>query len=227
MNPHRTLSSYLVRPHIPNHRHLLRWNGFRTQLVQIKRANPRLLSRTMVALAIWCCVIASIQYVSNPHKDLSGPGSLIAGQASLADTGFLNPTQTTPALATVAHASVLPDGPTGQLLPPGSMAPQGTYANGYSRGQCTWYVAGRRQIPGNWGNAVSWYYHAVANRWSVGTVPAVAAIAWTPRGYYGHVALVEKVSTDGSQVYISEMNYRGPYIKSYRWVSAKAFKYIY
>jgi surface antigen len=55
----------------------------------------------------------------------------------------------------------------------------------------------------------------------------VAAIAWTPAGSYGHVALVEQISADGSQVYISEMNYRGVGIKDYRWVSAKSFKYIY
>jgi surface antigen len=107
------------------------------------------------------------------------------------------------------------------------MAPQGTYANTYTRGQCTWYVAGRRQIPSNWGHARSWYYRASAQGWKVGSTPAVAAIAWTSAGTYGHVALVEQISPDGKQVYISEMNYRGAYVKSYRWVSATSFKYIY
>jgi surface antigen len=112
------------------------------------------------------------------------------------------------------------------------MAADNTYRNSYARGQCTWYVAGRRQIPGNWGNAASWYYRALSSGWSVGATPAVAAIAWNPAytngsGPYGHVALVEKISADGTQVYVSEMNYRGLGVKSYRWVSAKAFKYIY
>jgi len=58
-------------------------------------------------------------------------------------------------------------------------------------------------------------------------VPAVAAVAWTSAGFYGHVALVEQVSANGSMVYVSEMNYRGVGVKSTRWVSSKQFKYIY
>jgi surface antigen len=107
------------------------------------------------------------------------------------------------------------------------MAPQGTYANNYTRGQCTWYVAGRRQVPSGWGNAASWFSHAKTAGWSTGTTPAVAAIAWTPAGYYGHVALVEQVSADGSQVQVSEMNFSRPYVTDTRWVLASSFKYIY
>jgi surface antigen len=112
------------------------------------------------------------------------------------------------------------------------MAPDRTYANSYARGQCTWYVASRRQIPPKWGNAAAWYYHASASGWSVGTTPAVAAIAWNPAysygsSRYGHVALVEQISANGASVYISEMNYRGIGIKSFRWVPANHFKYIY
>jgi surface antigen len=132
-----------------------------------------------------------------------------------------------PGLVQSAHVSSLPGGPSGQLLPPGTMAADRTYANNYARGQCTWYVAGRRQIPAGWGNAKSWYYNASASGWKVGNVPAIAAVAWTSAGYYGHVALVEKVSDDGQSVYISEMNYRGVYIKSYRWAPASSFRYIY
>ncbi|GAC1371970.1 MAG: hypothetical protein NVSMB39_6150 [Candidatus Saccharimonadales bacterium] len=112
-------------------------------------------------------------------------------------------------------------------MPPGAMAPFATYRNSYAWGQCTWYVASRRQIPPNWGNANSWYYHAVSTGWKVGTVPAVAAVAWTGAGYYGHVALVEQVSADDRQVYVSEMNYRGVGVKSFRWAPASSFKYIY
>jgi len=130
-------------------------------------------------------------------------------------------------IASVDHADKLPTGPSGQLMPPGTMAPDGTYRNTYTSGNCTWYVAGRRQVPSGWGNAVSWYYHATSSGWAVGTTPAIAAIAWTPAGSMGHVALVEGVSDDGQRVYISEMNYRGLGVKSYRWTSASSFKYIY
>lgn len=119
----------------------------------------------------------------------------------------------------------LPAGPSGQLLPPGTMAPAYTYANSYVRGQCTWYVAGRRQIPGNWGDARTWYPRAQSAGWSVGATPAVAAIAWTPAGARGHVAVVEAI--ENGQVLISEMNYMGAYKIDKRWAPISAFKYIY
>jgi surface antigen len=107
------------------------------------------------------------------------------------------------------------------------MSPSGTYTNHYGWGQCTRYVAGRRQVPGNWGNANTWYPRAAAAGWSVGTTPAVGAIAWTSAGPLGHVALVEQISVDYERVYISEMNEAGLGVKSYRWVPARTFKYIY
>jgi surface antigen len=225
MNPHKTLSSYLVRPDLSARRQR-QWAGFRSHIMQIRRYNPRLLSRTIGAVLIWTAVIVSVRYISDPHS-LSQQISTATNHAAIAKPTTFQPSTPTATLASVAHAQTLPGGPSGQLLPPGTLAPDRTYANSYTRGQCTWYVASRRQVPAGWGNAVSWYYHAVASGWSVGTTPAVAAIAWTPAGSYGHVALVEQISADGSQVYISEMNYRGVGIKDYRWVSAKSFKYIY
>ncbi len=98
--------------------------------------------------------------------------------------------------------------------------------NGYSYGYCTYYVASRRAIPSSWGNAYSWYYNAQANGFRVGALPVPGAIAWTPAGYYGHVAYVEQVS--GGQVLVSEMNYNGGWNRvSSRWVSPGSFKYIY
>lgn len=98
--------------------------------------------------------------------------------------------------------------------------------NGYAYGYCTWYVASRRSVPAYWGDAVNWYYNAQASGFSVGSVPVVGAIAWTPAGYYGHVAIVDGVS--GGMVTISEMN--GPAgwgrVDS-RTVSASDFRYIY
>lgn len=211
----KAVSSYLVKPTA----HPLRrpnWRGFRTRFFSVRRTNPHLATRMMAALAIWGAFFGSINYLSHPS---------IPGQASFVDA--LGLTSPTTALASSTPVTALPSGPSGQLLPPGTLAPDRTYANNYARGQCTWYVAGRRPIPAGWGNAANWYYRAKAAGWKVGTTPAVAAVAWTPSGYYGHVALVENISSDGRQVYISEMNYRGLYVKSYRWAPAGSFKYIY
>jgi surface antigen len=99
-------------------------------------------------------------------------------------------------------------------------------ANGYAFGYCTYYVATRRSIPSNWGNANNWYYAAQASGFSVGTVPVPGAIAWTGAGYYGHVAYVESVS--GGNVTVSEMNFNGGWDRvSYRTTSAGSFRYIY
>ena len=99
-------------------------------------------------------------------------------------------------------------------------------ANGYSFGYCTYYVAGRRPIPNGWGDARNWYYNAQFSGFRVGRTPAVGAVAWTPRGYYGHVAYVEQVN--GSQVLVSEMNYAGWNRVTSRWVHYSEFGgYIY
>jgi surface antigen len=99
-------------------------------------------------------------------------------------------------------------------------------ANGYAFGYCTWYVANRRSVPGNWGNANQWYYNAQASGFSVGSTPVPGAIAWTGAGYYGHVAYVESVS--GGNVTISEMNFNGNWDRvTSRTVPASSFRYIY
>ncbi len=225
INHHQTVSAYLGKPDT-SRRHLRSWEGFRTKFVEIKRDNPRLLGRSLVAMVIWTACVAALQTVGHGGVAATGRQLVLPNPASLASTAGVH-SQAQATVATAVHAQELPSGPSGQLLPPGTMAPDNTYRNSYARGQCTWYVAGRRQIPSNWGNANAWYYHATALRWSVGATPAIAAIAWTNAGYYGHVALVEQVSADGSQVYVSEMNYVGVGRKSFRWTSAKEFKYIY
>ncbi len=134
--------------------------------------------------------------------------------------------QTEPALASTSpNVSRLPGGPKGTLMPAGTLAPYGTFANGYVWGNCTRYVASRRQVPGNWGNANTWLPRAKQAGWATGTVPAVGAIAWTPNGPYGHVAVVEEVS--GNRVRVAEMNFIGLNRISTRWVPASSFKYIY
>ena len=84
----------------------------------------------------------------------------------------------------------------------------GSSYNHFPWGQCTYYVASRRNIPWN-GDAWMWYGNARAAGWATGSTPRVGAImvTWESR-YYGHVAIVEAVYGDGSYL-ISEMNYRG------------------
>ena len=73
-------------------------------------------------------------------------------------------------------------------------------------GYCTWYVAKKRYIP--WGgNAGTWLYHAKSAGYQTGKVPRVGAIMVSSESWWGHVAIVESVSS-GSFT-ISEMNYRG------------------
>lgn len=100
-------------------------------------------------------------------------------------------------------------------------------ANGYAYGYCTWYVASRRGIPTNWGNASSWYYNAQRSGFGVGGSPQAGAVAWE-KGVWGagHVAYVEGVS--GGSVTVSEMNYNGGWNRvSRRTVPASQFLYIY
>lgn len=72
-------------------------------------------------------------------------------------------------------------------------------------GWCTWYVASKRYVPWS-GNAGTWLYKAKALGYKTGRAPRVGAIMVTTENrYYGHVALVEKVS--GDTITVSEMNY--------------------
>lgn len=95
-------------------------------------------------------------------------------------------------------------------------------------GYCTWYVAQKRYVPWR-GNAGTWLYNAKALGYKTGRTPAVGAIVVTTENrFYGHVALIEKVS--GGTLTVSEMNYTGWGKTSRRTLSAssKVIKgYIY
>jgi surface antigen len=87
-------------------------------------------------------------------------------------------------------------------------------------GYCTWYVAQKRNVPWS-GNAGTWLYHAKAAGYATGRAPRPGAIMVTTENrYYGHVALVEKVS--GDTVTVSEMNYVGFAKRSTRTLSASS-----
>lgn len=86
-------------------------------------------------------------------------------------------------------------------------------------GYCTWYVAQRRYVP--WGgNAGTWLYHAKAAGYATGRTPKVGSIMVSSESWWGHVAVVEKVS--GGSITISEMNYKGWAKKSSRTLSASS-----
>jgi surface antigen len=96
----------------------------------------------------------------------------------------------------------------------------GASSDWYAYGYCTWYVAGRRPV-GQWNDASAWKSQAKADGWTVSAIPVVGAIAWQS----GHVAYVESIN--GSNVTVSEMNYKGWNIISSRTVPASTFTYIY
>ncbi len=102
--------------------------------------------------------------------------------------------------------------------------------NGYDRGFCTWYVASRIAVPSNWGNANTWDNLAPLSGWTVSSVPRQGAVAQTDRGSEGHVAYVEAVSADGTQIKYSDMNGLAGFnhVGYSGWVSASYFPhYIY
>ncbi len=159
------------------------------------------------------------QILSFNNAEVKG---LIPGMQIIIPDG-VKPQPAAPAPARVAASQ-------GRVAGASIAAPRLTFfaggANGYDFGYCTWYVANRRSIPGNWGNANQWYYSARSAGFSVGSMPIPGAIAQTGSGYYGHVAYVESVS--GGMVTISEMNGSAGWGRvDTRTVPASSFNYIY
>lgn len=182
------------------------------QLLMMPARIFQLSNRALVSLTLWVLLITG-PYLAGRVGFYEGPTLQQASKPQIA-------------LASAqAGEPTLPGGPKGGVLPPGTLAPYGTYRNTYIWGNCTRYVASRRPVPNNWGNANTWLPRAKASGWATGSTPAVGAIAWTPAGPYGHVAVVEKV--EGDRVFIAEMNYIGLNRISTRWVHASAFRYIY
>jgi len=100
----------------------------------------------------------------------------------------------------------------------------GGLSNSYTRGQCTWYVASRRSVPSNWGNAITWYYNAQRAGYSTGSAPRAGAIGWERNN---HVVYVDSANSNGT-VNISEMNWGGrPGVLHTRTEPAGRFLYIY
>lgn len=88
--------------------------------------------------------------------------------------------------------------------------------NRFAYGYCTWYVASRIPVP--WlGNAWEWFGQAQAYGWPTGQSPRAGGIMVTWESGYGHVAVVERVNSDGSWL-VSEMNFVGWGIVSQRTI---------
>jgi surface antigen len=102
--------------------------------------------------------------------------------------------------------------------------------NAYAYGYCTWYAASRAPVPSNWGNANTWDNYAPLSGWQKSRMPVVGAVAQTDVGYAGHVAIVEAVSADGSQIKYSDMNGLAGWgrVGYSDWVSSDHFQwYLY
>jgi surface antigen len=104
----------------------------------------------------------------------------------------------------------------------GSPTPFPAGFEGFSTGQCTWYVATRRRV--TWhtssgelgGNAGQWLQLAAAAGYTVGPDPQVGAIAVYTDSGAGHVALVVGVDASGNYT-VAEANWvflgpRAPYV---------------
>ncbi|MDQ0222777.1 CHAP domain-containing protein [Streptococcus moroccensis] len=88
---------------------------------------------------------------------------------------------------------------------------QSETTNTYPIGQCTWGAKTLAPWVGNnWGNAGQWVSSARTAGFTVGTTPAVGAVAVWPNdgGGYGHVAVVTSVESS-TRIQVSESNYAG------------------
>jgi surface antigen len=152
------------------------------------------------------------------YNQLEGK-ALAAGQKIIIPDGVKPEVKKTTPVAPVVSST--------RIASSGTTLRAGSFSNSYSMGYCTYYVASRRAVPSNWGNASSWYYNAIASGYGVGTTPRAGAVAWE---FGNHVAYVERVNGDGT-VTVSEMNFFGNgggwNRVSQRTTSASKFKYIY
>lgn len=109
-----------------------------------------------------------------------------------------------------------------------------TARNYYSWGSCAYYAFNRRAqmgkpVSNQWGNAKYWASNAKRSGYTVKRKPRYGAVMVSKAGYYGHVAVVERVNKNGSYL-VSEMNFPRLGVKTYRTLSksqASAYQFIY
>ncbi|PTI69100.1 LysM peptidoglycan-binding domain-containing protein [Staphylococcus succinus] len=117
----------------------------------------------------------------------------------------------------------------------GYYTPKFNHSNLYDWGQCTWHVFNKRAQIGKgistyWWNANNWDTASAADGYTVDHRATVGSILQSDAGYYGHVAFVESVNSNGS-ITVSEMNYSAsPGIATTRTIPASqvsSYKYIH
>ena len=138
-----------------------------------------------------------VQFVSSLVHSSNNSPSLIAQQAT--------------ATAVLQQDGFDPGLGVGVITQPG-----GGGLNRFAFGQCTYWANMRyHALTGYWvpwlGNAYQWAYGASASGWIVSSKPHVPSIVVLQpgvqgAGYYGHVAIVERINSDGS-VYTSDYNW--------------------
>lgn len=156
------------------------------------------------------------------YNGLPANGELVSGEDIVIPDGVKESAPTTPAstgLARREYATQSGVGAATDITPNFSRPSEGKVGQGhrFPYGYCTWFVAQKRYVP--WGgNAGTWLFNARAYGYKTGKNPTVGSIVVTTENrYYGHVALVEKVS--GDTITVSEMNYTGWAKKSLRQLS--------
>lgn len=153
---------------------------------------------------------------------LPANGELTVGEEVVIPGGVKEttaPAQNSSGLARREYASQTGNGAATDITPSFSRPKEGKIGQGhrFPYGYCTWFVAQKRYVP--WGgNAGTWLYNARAYGYKTGKTPTVGSIVVTTENrYYGHVAYVERVTSDS--IYVSEMNYTGWAKKSTRQLS--------
>lgn len=173
------------------------------------------------------------------YNNLDASGNLSVGSSIILPGGIL-PTNERPGYSTTTTSSS--SAPTSSSSSATSYNFRaGSVGNLYAAGNCTWWAYERRVQLGNpvgsyWGNASTWAYAAAASGYLVDRNPSAGAVLVMSPGQagngYGHVAIVERVNSDGSIV-ISEMNnyaYGGWNIVDNQTISsgkASEYKYIH
>jgi surface antigen len=128
----------------------------------------------------------------------------LADDSPLRAGTYLQVPRTVATAAALDNTIVVPEAPGVPAVPSTQKA---TGHDDFPYGQCTYYVATRRNV--TWaGNGGAWYAAARAAGRPVGHTPVVGAIAVMWGSWYGHVAYVERVNPDGSFV-VSEWNVAG------------------
>lgn len=164
------------------------------------------------------------------YNDLEVSG-VVSGQRLVLPDGVLPIAERPETIAAAQQRTAAPAARTGGSY----YANAAAVGNRYDYGYCTWYAYNRRAELGRpvgsfWGNASTWAGFARASGYPVSNTPSIGAVMQDSysAGGYGHVAVVESKGADGS-ITISEMNYAGWNVKSYRTLDAGAasrFNYI-